>query len=47
MSTASGCPRCSSFDVRRVKRRWWDHILRRRRVYRCDGCQHRFARTGD
>ncbi|HUX67029.1 MAG TPA: hypothetical protein VMV31_06045 [Terriglobales bacterium] len=47
MSMTLGCPRCNSQDIRRVRRTWWDHLLRRRRVYRCDGCQHRFAPAGD
>lgn len=43
MLSEPGCPRCKSTDIHRTKRNWWDHLLRRERVYRCDGCRRRFT----
>jgi hypothetical protein len=36
------CPKCGSTLYRRSRRRWWERLLKRRRMARCLKCDHRF-----
>lgn len=40
------CPRCGDLDTHRVHRTWWDRLLGRTAVFRCDECGRRFTRPG-
>ena len=36
------CPKCGSTLYRRSRRRWYERLMRRRRMARCLKCDHRF-----
>jgi hypothetical protein len=39
-----GCPRCGSTDWRRSHCRFWERLIGRRRMVRCQACRARFPR---
>jgi DNA-directed RNA polymerase subunit RPC12/RpoP len=36
------CPKCGSTHYHRSRRRWYERLIRRRRMARCMKCNHRF-----
>ncbi len=42
MEAAVGCPYCGSERIRRSRRRWFDHLLKRPKMARCRDCRRRF-----
>jgi len=36
------CPKCGSSHYHRSRRRWYERLVRRRRMARCMKCNHRF-----
>jgi len=39
-----GCPYCGSTDFRRSHRRWYDRLMKRPKMARCQKCRRRFPR---
>jgi len=39
------CPYCHGYGVYKVKKRWWERLLRRQQWYQCVDCERHSERV--